>query len=483
MFTKSELRQFKKKHISPAEIKRQLNILQGDAYQDILRPAILGDGIVSLSRKKRQYLHEFKKVAKDRRIVKFVPASGAATRMFQALIEYQKDPTVLKYDKECQAFLDEFISCLSNFAFYPELKAHETLAEIIDSLFAPKKLNYLSLPKALIPFHRYLRETRTAFEEHIIEALQFNLLCDNICRVHFTVSPEHRRLFGSVLRKFAHKLEKKYAAELLISFSVQDPATDTVALDSKGHLFKNAAGEVLFRPAGHGALLKNLNRLNSDLIVIKNIDNVAHDWLKPVLVEWQKILIGFCTEIQKQIFAYLDGMQKNTADLQEVKEFLVDVLNLKCLNGKKLDKKRALELLNRPLRVCGMVRNEGEPGGGPFWIKTNEFSCLQIIEKDQISLRQRVNVLKKAKYFNPVNLVCAVKDYRGRKFDLTKFCDENAVIITKKHYNGDQLKVLERPGLWNGAMANWNTIFVEMPLETFTPVKTVNDLLRPEHQG
>lgn len=484
MFTKSELRQFKLKRISPNEIQRQITILrQGEAYQDLLRPAILNDGILAISRKKKKYLHEFKKIAKDKKIVKFVPASGAATRMFQALIEYQKNPENIKYNKECKVFLDEFISCLSSFAFYPELKNIESLPEIIEYLFAKNKLNYLQRPKGLIPFHKYAKESRTAFEEHILEGIPYTVHCDNIARIHFTVSPEHRKLFNALLRKIARKIEKKYSCELRISFSIQDPSTDTIALDTKGQLYKNKEEQVLFRPAGHGALLKNLNKINSDLIVIKNIDNIAHDWLKPLSIDWEKILIGYCAEIQKQIFAYIRILKNNSADLQEIKEFLVDVLNLKCLNGKKLNKGRALQLLDRPLRVCGMVRNEGEPGGGPFWIKTKEFSCLQIVEKDQISLKQRVNVLKKAKYFNPVNLVCAVKNYRGDKFDLTKYSDENAVIITKKHYNGDELKALERPGLWNGAMANWNTVFIEMPLETFTPVKTVNDLLRPEHQG
>lgn len=483
MFTSAELKQIKQHGLTPEKIKKQIATLkQGDAWVNLERPALLNDGINNLGKKRRKYIHDFQKIAKTKKIVKFVPASGAATRMFQVLYEYRNNPEIIKYNKESKLILDEFISCLNSFPFYPELKNKDDLNEIFNEMFARKGLNYLSLPKALILFHRYGRESRTAFEEHIIEGLNYTLGQDRISRLHFTISPEHRRFFTAEYKKIAKKIEKKFRCKLQISYSIQNPATDTVALVNNGQLCTDQNKKIVFRPGGHGALLTNLNQLQADIVVIKNIDNVAHDWLKETSNLWQKILIGYCLDLQQKIFNYLKLLKQKKADLQEIKDFLLDELNVKSIIGKKLDSKKAFDLLNRPLRICGMVRNQGEPGGGPFWVKDKKGLSLQIVEKDQISVRQRLSILKKSRYFNPVNLVCAVRDYQNKKFDLMKYCDQEAVIITNKYCNGKQSKVLEYPGLWNGGMAYWNTVFVEMPIETFTPVKTVNDLLRPEHQ-
>jgi hypothetical protein len=334
-----------------------------------------------------------------------------------------------------------------------------------------------------LDFHTYRKEIRTAFEEHIIEALSYAVSSDKICRVHFTISSKHRKYFLAELKKIQKKLEKKNWLKLHVSFSVQDPRTNTLALDKEQKLFLNDKGFALLRPAGHGALIKNLNKLKEDIVVVRNIDNIAHDWAKTPAIEYEKIMICYLREIQEEIFKYIRQIKNNQADIAAVRQFLSKKLFLESYLTKDFTLKNALKLLDRPLRVCGMVKNEGEPGGGPFWVKDiNGRASLQIVEKDQISTKQKVTIMKKSTHFNPVNIVCGITDYNGKKFNLLNYIDETAVIITEKSKYGKPLVALERPGLWNGAMADWNTIFVEIPLETFTPVKTVNDLLRVEHQ-
>ncbi len=485
MFTRSQLVYLNNKGIKTSEAKRQLELLKkGEAFVRLVKPALLNGGIVNIRKKKEKYLQEYTALAKNKKILKFVPASGAASRMFNMLNDVYLDPNIVDTNKCYKNYIADFISCLNSFAFNQHISNKDDLQEILKELLTKNGYNYLEMPKGLIEFHKYYRETRTAFEEQLIESLEYLKDKNKVCRFHFTILPQHRRLFEAEQRKIRRKLEKRFKVRIDITYSLQSHRTDTVASTLDGKLFIDEQGKLVLRPAGHGALLNNLNKLNNvDVVLIKNIDNVAHDWLKPVVIEEEKILLGYFAEIQQKIFNYQLQIKAKTAAIKEVKEFLIKTLNIKGPILKNFELKKAAEILNRPFRVCGMVKNEGEPGGGPFWVKNRQGNItLQIVEKDQISPAQKLSIYKKSSHFNPVNIICGIKDHQGKKYDLSKYCDDDAVIITRKNKNGRTLKALELPGLWNGGMAYWNTIFVEVPLNTFTPVKTVNDLLRPEHQ-
>ena len=440
--------------------------------------------------------------AGDKKIVKFVPASGAASRMFKNMFEFLG----AEYDKPTTDFEKKFFDHIHDFAFYNDLNAAcmDNTGKNIDALMAGKDykpivanlleaagLNYGALPKGLLKFHRYADGVRTPLEEHLVEGALYAAGRTGKVNVHFTVSTEHRELFTKLVEEKVAVYAKKYGVEYDVSFSEQKPSTDTVAADMENKPFRDK-GKLLFRPGGHGALIENLNDLDADVIFIKNIDNVVPDRLKEDTVTYKKLIAGVLVTLQKQVFEYLellDGGKYTHAQLEEIIRFLQQTLCCRKLDIKDLEDADLViylrKKLNRPMRVCGMVKNVGEPGGGPFLAYNADGTVsLQILESSQIDMNDpaKKEMFEKGTHFNPVDLVCAVRDYKGNKFDLVKYVDKATGFISYKSKNGRELKALELPGLWNGAMSDWNTVFVEVPLSTFNPVKTVNDLLREQHQ-
>ena len=438
------------------------------------------------------------------KVLKFVPASGAASRMFKNVFEFLDGES----DTPDNDFMKKFFAEIHNFAFYADLNAacKECYGKDIDTLVAEgeyKKvvaallkdagLNYGKLPKGLLKFHQYGDTSRTPLEEHLVEGALYAKGKEGKVNVHFTVSPEHRQLFQALAIEKSKDYAGEFGVEYNISFSEQKASTDTIAVDMNNEPFRQDDGKPLFRPGGHGALIENLNDLDADVIFIKNIDNVVPDRLKGDTVEYKKLIAGVLVNLQEKVFGYLKLLDSGTythAQLQEMILFLQHDLACRNPELKNLeDSELAIYLkkkFNRPIRVCGMVKNVGEPGGGPFLAYNPDGTIsLQILESSQIDKdnAEYLNMFKNGTHFNPVDLVCAVKNYKGEKFDLTKYVDKNTGFISYKSKNGKDLKALELPGLWNGAMSDWNTVFVEVPLATFNPVKTVNDLLRPQHQG
>ncbi|NCB08791.1 MAG: DUF4301 family protein, partial [Bacteroidia bacterium] len=438
--------------------------------------------------------------------MKFVPASGAASRMFKSLFEALEacansddpDEALAK-----NATARQFLVNKEKFAFFNKLnEIIETLhvekkcLNWIDYLLTRKGLNYGSLPKGLLQFHAYETSSRTPFEEHLAEGALYAQDNRQQARVHFTVSPEHQEGFEKLLGRIREEYEATYHVSFDVSFSWQKPSTDIIAVDMNNEPFRENDGSLHFRPGGHGALIENLNDLDADIIFIKNIDNVVPDKLKQPTIEFKKALAGLLLKYQEKIFVYQKELNEkhyvalDHAFLAEAANFLENTLNTKPAFNQYYTEKEELyhylrEKYNRPFRVCGMVKNEGEPGGGPFWAKNPDGTIsLQVVESSQIdpdSVQQQ-NIMKHATHFNPVDLVCAIKNYKGKKFNLPDFTDPETGFISKKSKDGKELKAQELPGLWNGAMSNWNTLFVEVPVETFNPVKTVNDLLREQHQ-
>lgn len=410
--------------------------------------------------------------------IKFIPASGAATRMFKNLYSYLDD----QVDTD---FIEDFFIHLEEFAFYEELKMNIDMEQLDknkkeDRIYIIKnllnnKMNYGKLPKALIKFHRYEDKTLTPIDEHIFEGESY-LEAESV-NLHFTISKEDEKLFNEYVKK---AIEGK--DHINITYSFQKEQTDTLAVDMKNNPFILENGEVLYRPGGHGALLENLNEFDEDIIFIKNIDNVCHQSQVEDTVKSKKLLASVGMEIKEQIDSYIQDILNDNFNLLEIENFMNSTLNITLKN--ELTKERALEFLDRPLRVCGVVENEGEPGGGPYIVDNGDYFDLQICEKSEIDLNneKQVQILNESEYFNPVDLVCFVKDYKNDKFNLLNYSNEDRYFISEKSYEGKPLKAIEHPGLWNGAMHNWNTLFVEVPLSTFNPVKTVNDLLKAGHQ-
>jgi hypothetical protein len=436
------------------ELEDQLKCIK-DGFPDIAlqRPAILQDGIFGLNTKDEdRYISLY-----DQRgvsVEKFVPASGAASRMFAELVKWKNE----KVKTDGVSFFVENVGHLP-FKLNPN--------SIAEDLFDNLKLD--QYPKGLIPFHKYPEGSRTATQEHLVEAENY---ANNA--VHFTVSPEHIEKFKSELSNYL--VSDKWD----ISFSFQKHETDTVAVDMNNEPVLDEKGKMVFRPAGHGALLENLNERTADILFIKNIDNVVPDRLKLDTIRFKKVLAGVLIDFQNQVFDLLLRNEKG----EEIKSEGKALLKQLGIEG-EFSNSEIIAHLNRPIRVCGMVKNQGEPGGGPFWVRNRDgSSSLQIIESAQVNLsdKAQTDIFKSSTHFNPVDLVCGIKDYKGQKFDLMIFRDPQTGFIAQKTLKGQPIKVLELPGLWNGSMANWNTIFVEVPLSTFNPVKTVNDLLRPEHQ-
>ena len=474
------------------------------------RPAVIHDGVLALSNEEAIYhANYFDEKKKNLKLKKFVPASGAATRMFKFLNEFVIDykpneETINAYiNRKKDKNLYIFLVAKEMFAFYDAvLETAKTLVSDFDSatkdakdyafikaMLSPKYFDFASKPKGVLPFHKYEDRIATAIEEHLNECVAY-ATSSNKSNLHFTVSEEHRSDFETIVNEIKSKLEAKNNSSIFVKYSYQDKATDVIALDLEGNPFREENGQLVFRPGGHGALIENLNTLHADIIFIKNIDNVIQNHIEIVTL-YKKALAGIVIQIQETVFNYLrilgSGGTSNEI-LDEIVNFLAAKLNITAPEDfSKYTKESKMEylqtILNRPIRVCGMVKNEGEPGGGPFWVRDTKGNIfLQIIEASQIKKNQ-LKILEKATHFNPVDLVCATKNYQGQQFDLTQFVDKNTGFIVEKNKNGKPLKAYELPGLWNGAMAKWLTVFVEVPLITFNPVKTVNDLLKPAHQA
>ncbi|MBP5637224.1 MAG: DUF4301 family protein, partial [Bacteroidales bacterium] len=425
---------------------------------------------------------------------KFVPASGAASRMFKDMfsglskLEAGEDLA----DGTTGSVL---ASHIKQFAFYtPEMfgEPEDSAAyrkATLSKLLREDGLAYGSKPKGVLKFHRYPDELRTSIAEHLVEAQEYMRNADGTCNLTITISPEHQSLFEQAIAEVKPAYEKRYNVKYNISFTFQDKATDTVAVDPSNKPFRKADGSLLFRPAGHGALIHNLNKVEDELVSIKNIDNVAHEKLLPATALYKKVLMGKALMLRDRIFGYLRALDENPSAqlLNEIENFLDKTLCVQMpLAHNAREREEMLRAkLNRPIRVCGMVRNEGEPGGGPYIIAGKDgCTSLQILESVQINPADEgaMASMKRATHFNPVDLVCCLKDYKGGKFNLLEHVDPQAGFISSKSFEGRELKALELPGLWNGAMSDWNTLFVEVPIETFNPVKVVNDLLRPAHQ-
>ena len=512
MFKERDSQQLKEKGIDLKAAEQQIGFLRnGFPFMKLTKAATLHNGILLLNDKLlKEYISKYEN--RDLDCIKFVPASGASTRMFKALFEFDElfrqssyDPKILA--KDAYKHVKECFDRIKDFAFYPELekavsKSGTTLANamnknnyhiILSALLGNNGMNYGNLPKGLLTFHKYNNLSRTAVEEHLVEGSGYAINKNNIVRIHLTVSPEHKSAFEILLRKVQHKIEEQAHVKFDISYSVQKPSTDTLAIDDKQEPFREPNGSLHFRPGGHGALLDNLNDIDSDLVFIKNIDNVTHDRNKADTIVYKKALGGLLIHYQERIFNYLRLLEKpaeiQASLLKEIIKFLSEELgttvNPKIVNQPSQAIDFLFNKLNRPIRVCGMVQNMGEPGGGPFWTGEADGSMsLQIVESSQVNLHdpEQAATLNSSTHFNPVDLVCGIKDYQGSKFNLMNYRDPNTGFISKKFKNGKALKALELPGLWNGSMSRWNTIFVQVPISTFTPVKTMHDLLRPEHQ-
>ena len=509
LFTAADLRQMAELGIDPEEALRQVELFRNPPpFTRVLRPCTPGDGIRTIFESDHGRLLGFhEEAARQGRIGKLVPASGAASRMFKALLEDLHDRPA-----EPSAEVRKVLDNLPRFAFSESLAAalrwagidlEEALRQgdrwtVLEYLLTDKGLGYAELPKALLEFHRYsgAEGPRTPFEEHLVEAAAYTRDAQGVCRAHFTVSPGHDEELRRLLEEVRPRYEERLDARFEVSFSSQERSTDTLAVDLENRPFRLADGSLLFRPGGHGALLHNLHALavqGWDVVLLKNIDNVVPDDRKPVGLLWKKLLAGALLALQKRIFGYLDRLEDGASVtpelLEEVEKFMTDALVRPVppeMSLKAEDLRRYfLRILDRPLRVCGVVRNQGEPGGGPFWVEEpgGEVS-LQIVETSQIDPEdpEQRKILRSSTHFNPVDIACALRDRHGRPYDLERYINPSTVFIAKKSHEGRSLKALERPGLWNGAMADWNTVFVEVPDVTFAPVKTVLDLLRPEHQ-
>jgi len=502
----------------PADkIIEQIKIFEkGIPFLKLLKPCIISDGVKIISETEQNHYTEiFLKALDEGRVVKFVPASGAATRMFKkqltVLVKHGKiDLKKIKElaangDEDCLATLD-FFENIHRFAFFNELKkrveksgkkiddllAKESVSEIIRFVSEDIGLNYSNLPKGCIYFHSYPEGSRTAFEEHLIEAMNYAAGKNKIVKVHFTISPEHEEVIKILFLGLFEKYRSK-GWKFDVGFSFQSPSTDTVSVTVDNKPLRDENGKIVFRPGGHGALLKNLSDLKADIVSIKNIDNIVPDHLRDETYRYKKILGGYLISLQEKVFAFLEKLEKEKVDeslVSETIKFLKVELEIDISDKLKtktlIEKKNYLfNFLNRPIRVCGMVKKEEHPGGSPFWVEgANGEITKQIVETAQVNLsdKSQATIYNAATHFNPVDLVCGVKDYKGNNFNLEKFSNPETGLITTKSKDGKELKALELPGLWNGGMYYWLTVFVEVPKITFNPVKEINDLLKPEHQ-
>lgn len=514
MFTNEDLRLFQSKGIDIKVIEKQIeNFKAGFPYIELAAPAVTGKGIKSFNDSEVEKLSAFyDKHSTDYEILKFVPASGAASRMFKDLFEFRetnsgKRGNKVEEDKLPKA-IGQFFTNIQKFAFYDDLKAVmekndlsiKSLLEakdyntIIDYLLTDKGLGYASLPKGLLKFHRYDKESRMAMEEHLVEGANYCRNSEDRVGIHFTVSPEHADRFIEEINRIKDKYEELFDVVYELTFSMQKSSTDTLAVDINNKPFRDADDTLIFRPGGHGALIENLNDREGELIFIKNIDNIVPDSLKEETYRYKRVIGGYLLDLQQKVADAMEKLEDGNPTDNEIKKITQLAKDkLSIVPADDFDKWGRMEKidflytkLNRPLRVCGMVKNEGEPGGGPFWVKNAEGELsLQIVESSQVNPNdeQQQKILSQSTHFNPVDLICYVRDYNGELFDLREYVDPLTGFISLKSKDGRELKAQELPGLWNGAMADWITVFVEVPVITFNPVKTINDLLRKEHQA
>ena len=505
MLTNQDLRQISEKGISEEKLNNQLEQFKtGFPFLKLKAAAAIGKGICAPKADEQQQFinawNDYK--AEGHKVVKFVPASGAASRMFKDMFAFVD----AAYDVPTTDFEKHYFDNIHKFAFFEALDAvcKKNEGKGVDELMAagnykavaaqmlrPEGLNYGQLPKGLLLFHNYAEGPRTPMEEHLVEGALY-AASNGQAHVHFTVSHEHMELFKQKVAEKADLYAKKYGISYDITFSEQKPSTDTVAANADNTPFRNDDGSLLFRPGGHGALIENLNEIDADIIFVKNIDNVVPDRLKQDTVEWKQIIAGVLVTLQKKAFEYMRLLESGRYSHEQIEEVIRFVQQDLCCRKADIKELEDAELviylkkkLNRPMRVCGVVKNVGEPGGGPFLTYNQDGTVsLQILESSQIdkSNKEYMEMFTKGTHFNPVDLVCAVKDYNGKPFNLPDFVDKTTGFISSKSKSGKELKALELPGLWNGAMSDWSTVFVEVPLSTFNPVKTVNDLLREQHQ-
>jgi hypothetical protein len=516
MFSEKDKEQISRHGADISTIEQQIQrFKEGFPYADITEAAGISNGIFRFDDAHVKELEKkFDALSAGRQVVKFSPASGAASRMFSALFAfralYHDDPAELpslQADKALQPVFS-FIEQITRFAFYDQLKSRlaadghdiedlltkKSFNTIIDYLLTEKGLGYASLPKALLGFHKYENSVRTAAEEHLIEAAHYCRNSNSETHIHFTLSPEHIDAFEGLMAKVLPEYERSAGTKFIITHSIQKPSTDTIAVDMEYRPFRDDDSSLVFRPGGHGALISNLGDIDADIAFIKNIDNIVPDRLKAETYRYKKVIGGLLMAMQEKVNNFLRILSSNALlpaeTIHEISDFCGNELMIRFMDEyHKFDDAGKcaclFSKLNRPMRVCGMVKNEGEPGGGPFWVRNSKGEIsLQIIESSQIDLKdvQKKKIFETATHFNPVDLVCSLKDFRGKRFDLQQFIDPATGFISVKTHNGRQLKAQELPGLWNGAMADWITLFVEVPVITFNPVKTVNDLLRAEHR-
>ena len=507
--TENDLKQIVIKGIAKEKVRSQIEIFEdGIPFVHLVNAAVVGEGISKFTvREQKSLISKFDDSKNDLTLLKFVPASGAASRMFKALFNFldvydpSKESLKKYFERTNDTDLRVFSAGLKDFPFYDIVQERikgksankdEELYLFVKEMMSEDALNYGFYPKGLLPFHKYGNHSATPFEEHLKEASNYAKVGED-ANLHFTISEQHIRMFTKEYATINDRLSKETKTKFNIGYSYQKASTDTIAVDMDNNPFRNSDGSLLFRPGGHGALIENLNEEEADIIFIKNIDNVVVPKDQDELTKSKKMLAGLLLKVQEKAFKYAqilgsDDLSANV--MTEIKEFLENELNVRYVDKySSFSLGDQIEILkdkvNRPIRICGMVKNEGEPGGGPFWIRNaHNHVSLQIIESAQIDMsnERQVDILKNATHFNPVDLVCGVKNFKGEKFNLLNFVDHKQAFITSKTQEGRELKALELPGLWNGAMAFWNTIFVEVPLSTFNPVKTVNDLLKPTHQ-
>ncbi|HEX8575570.1 MAG TPA: DUF4301 family protein [Flavobacterium sp.] len=498
--------------IAIATIKEHLSIFENGIKKTVLeRPATLNDGILDLEENKFDYYAALFDQKKDRlKLINFVPASGAASRMFKFLSEfgneYEEKETINAYiNRKKDKYLPVFLAGIEKFPFYEATESilrkrfpdfenwgkDKKIFHFIQLLLSENEFNYAGKPKAVLPFHKYHDHVATPIEEHLLEAAHYSN-ANKQPHIHFTVAEEHRGDFEKIISDIKPKIEAAFDVNITTSFSYQDKASDTIAVNKKNLPFRDENEKLIFRPAGHGALIQNLNALETDVVLIKNIDNVIQGQTA-VIARYKKALAGILLVLQEQLFYYLkciDTMKIEESTIAEMVHFAEQELHhifsedfFKYTLENKTDYLKSI--FNRPVRVCGMVKNEGEPGGGPFWVRDAKgMVSLHIVESSQIdhNNHEQMMLLKKSTHFNPVDVVCGIKNYKNEKFDLDLFVDKNTGFIVEKHKHGKTFKAYELPGLWNGAMSKWITVFVQVPIITFNPVKTVNDLLKPAHQ-
>lgn len=497
MFTDKDLVQLESKGISTSIVEEQVETFEkGIPFLNVKEPATPDNGILKLKDTSVGVENWEKALKKGLSVVKFVPASGAASRMFKDLFYFLNKPEPYP---ELESVKD-FFKKVEQFAFFEDLSDYledmdiddgNYFKKLVSRLLDKSGMGYGVLPKGLLKFHKYKEGARTAFEEHLVEGALYAQQTNKAVNLHFTVSEEHLVEFKRLQKKIQTRYENELNVKLDISYSVQKPSTDTVAVNMDNTLFRNDDESLLFRPGGHGALIENLNELEADIIFVKNIDNVVPDHFKDPTVTYKKALAGVLTDIRNKVFNCLEKLESpDEKQVVEIKKFIENELFYRfgdAFDQLSFDTKVELlkQKLDRPIRVCGMVKNEGEPGGGPYWVSDADGNqSLQIAEMSQLDADDAdvKALIAKATHFNPVDLVCSVKRADGSKYDLREFKDPNTGFISYKSKDGKDLKALELPGLWNGAMADWSTIFIEVPVATFNPVKVVNDLLRKEHQ-